>query len=355
MSSTSLPLRNDQNVSRNVVIDCETTKFETLTRHEKVSCILRPPFMADKGLIQPHEIVHPAAVRRGYSLARPESHMVQFLSDELRTPKLDAIYSWLWLAGLPVASRSLQRQCMTNRNIFLTERPDEHLVWWHDQIFLKPLPEYLLCHDFWMVHLCKDEALHRSACGLLLSYAWLVQRKSDFELAKRSFLVPEELKWGGWVEFMKSFLSYIDLDTLEQVDRRYQYGELRLVRLNLLTRIKAMSMRSKEQFMYGFMSTSTWYTAFLQKNFAWLAVVFIYATLLLSTLQVGLATSALQESRAFQNMSRGLTLASLTGGFVAVVAVFLLIWYLFGYHLITTALFLRKVRKSRETKGIKNV
>ncbi|KAF1828986.1 hypothetical protein BDW02DRAFT_191325 [Decorospora gaudefroyi] len=332
MSSTSLPLRNDQNVS----------------------CILQPPFMADKGLILAHEIVHPAAVRRDYSLARPESDMVQFLSDELRTPKLDTIYSWLWLAGLPIASRSLQRQCMMNRDIFLTERPDEHLVWWHDQIFLKPLPDYLLCHDFWTVHLCKDEALHRSACGLLLSYAWIVQHKSDFELAKTSFLVPKELNWAAWVEFMKSFLSYVDLDTLEQVDRRYQYGELRLVRLNLLTRIMAMSIRSKEQFMYGFMSTSTWYTAFLQNNFAWLAVVFIYVTLLLSTLQVGLATTTLQESPAFQNMSRGLTLVSLTGGFVSVVAVFLLIWYLFCYHLITTALFLRKVRKSRKTKGIKN-
>jgi hypothetical protein len=354
MSSSSFPIRNNQNVSRKCIIQPKASRFETLTRHQKALCILQPPFTADRSLIQQHEIVHPAAIRRGYSLFRPEFHMVQFLSDELRTPKLDVIHSWLWLAGLPVASRSLQRQCITNRNIFLTERPDEHLVWWHDQIFLKPLPEYLLCYDFWTVHLCKDEALHRSACGLLLSYAWLVQHKSDFELAKKSFLVPEDIQWRAWVEFMKSFLSYVDLDTLEQVDRRYQYGELRLVRLNLLTRIRAISMRSKDRFMYGFMRTSTWYTAFLQTKFAWLAAVFIYATLLLSTLQVGLATSALQESRAFQNMSHGLTLVSLTGGFVVVVAVFLLVWYLFWYHLITTLLFLRKVQKSREAKGTKN-
>jgi hypothetical protein len=310
--------------------------------------------MADRGLIQPHHIVHPAAVRRGYSLARPESDMAQFLSDELRTPKLDAIYSWLWLAGLPVASRSLQRQCMTNRNIFLTERPDEHLVWWHDRIFLKPLPEYLLCYDFWIMNLCKEEALHHSACGLLLSYAWLVQHRCDFELAKKSFLIPDNVEWKTWVEFMRSFLAYVDLDTLEQVDRRYQFGELRLTRLNLLTRIKALSMQSNKTSVYGFMSTSTWYTAFLQRNFAWLIAVFIYTTLLLSTLQVGLATSALQESRPFQNMSHGLTLASLTGSFMAVVAVFLLISYLFWYHLITTMLFQRKVRKLRETKGTKD-
>lgn len=354
MSSTSHLIQNMQNVRKYILINRKTREFEILTLHKKASCTLKPPFMADKGLIQPHRIVHPAAVRRGYSLARPESDMAQFLSDELRTPKLDAIYSWLWLAGLPVASRSLQRQCMTNRNIFLTERPDEHLVWWHDQIFLKPLPDYLLCHDFWIVNLCKEEALHRNACGLLLSYTWLVQHRSDFELAKKLFLIPDDLEWKAWVELMNSFLSYVDLDTLEQVDRRYQYGELRLSRLNLLTRIKALSMRSKERFINGFMSTSTWYTAFLQRNFAWLAAVFIYATLLLSTLQVGLATSALKESRPFQSMSHGLTLASLTGSFTAVVTVFLLVGYLFWYHLITTMLFLRKVRKSREIKGIKN-
>ncbi|ORX97679.1 hypothetical protein BCR34DRAFT_496675 [Clohesyomyces aquaticus] len=327
---------------------------EWLALQDKASCTLRPPFITDKGLIHAHCIVHPAAVRRGYSLARPESDIAQFLSDELRTPKLDAIHSWLWLAGLPVAARSLQRQCLTNRNIFLTERPDEHIVWWHDRVFLKPLPDYLLCHDFWVTNLCQDEALHHSACGLLLSYAWLVQYRCDFELAESLKLIPDGLEWKAWVEFMKSFLSYIDLDTLEQVDRRYQYGELRLSRLNLLTRMKALSIRSEGSFIYGFMSTSTWYTAFLQRNFAWLAAVFIYITVLLSTLQVGLATSALQKSRPFQTMSHGLTLASLTGSFMAAVAVFLLVGFLFWYHLMTTMLFHRKVRKSRGNKGAKN-
>ena len=260
------------------------------------------------------------------------------------------LYSWLWVAGLPVPARSLQRQRMMNRNIYLTERPDEHIVWYHDRLFLKPLPHYLLCYDFWVSHLCANASIHRSACGLLLSYAWLVEYRSDFELAKQSSLLPDSVEWKPWVDFIKDFLSHLNLDTLEQVDRRYHYGELRLSRLNLLTRYLIPSLWSKKNFFFGFTSTSTWYTAFFQQKFAWIAAAFVYVSLLLSALQVGLATQTLQRSRAFQNMSYGLTLASVVGVFAGVAVLLFVLALLFGYHLMSTISFARRVRKIRESK-----
>lgn len=294
----------------------------------------------------------PAVVRRNHTLLEPESNLTEFLELDLQTPKLDALHSQLWLAGLPTPARPLLRQRLMNRKISLTERPDEHLVWHDGQIFLKPLPDYLLCHSFWADHICRarDPKTYASAVGLLLSYAWLVQHRSDFAIAKETLLLPDGFDYAAWTNFLGDVVSRIDIDTMAQVDRRYRYGELRLSRLNTLTRLRALL--SARDFIQGHINFSTRYTAFFESKFGWLLAAFAFFSVILSALQVGLGTGVLSESAAFQKFSYGITLAVLTVALSSILWIGLVWFILLPYHVISTRHFVRRIEKTREDAGL---
>lgn len=294
----------------------------------------------------------PAVIRRGHTLLETESNLTEFLHLELQTPKLDALHSKLWLAGLPTPARPLLRQRLMNRKISLTERPDEHLVWHDGQIFLKPLPDYLLCHSFWEDHIChsRNSKTYASAVGLLLSYAWLVQYQSDFAISKETTLLPDGFDYPAWAAFIRDFVSSIDFNTLAQVDRRYRYGELRLSRLNTLTRLRALS--SGRDFIQGHTNFSTRYTAFFESKFGWLLAAFAFFSVILSALQVGLGTGFLGDSVAFQRLSYGITLASLTIALSSILWIALVWFILLPYHVTSTRHFVRKIEQTREAVGL---
>lgn len=270
-----------------------------------------------------------------------------YLSADLHTPRLGKVHRYLWLAGLPRFARPLHRQQLLLRTIYVTESPDEHLVWHEKSIFIKPLPTYLLHYDFWRNELCNDDALHKSACGLLLSYAWLVCSKSDLRLAVEIGLLPSEIDWDSWTSFMVEFLDRVDARRLCQVDSRYHYGELRLTRLNSLYRYGAAGF-SLHNATHGFMSASTRYTTFFERNFSWLLVVFIYLTVVLSAMQVASATNRFGDDIHFQKFSYGVALFSIA--FVlGAAAIMLLVWStLFWYHLLSTMQYCKMAEKKRE-------
>ena len=116
---------------------------------------------------------------------------------------------------------------------------DLHLLHYADTILLKPLPAYILSKEVWDQILCKDAELHKNACGLLLSYIWLIRSPLDFKLAieKDSQLLPAQLSWATWKRIVDESLQYIDPDTLHQCNKRYQFGELRLGRINTIYRM----------------------------------------------------------------------------------------------------------------------
>ncbi|KAJ4313193.1 hypothetical protein N0V94_007076 [Neodidymelliopsis sp. IMI 364377] len=87
-----------------------------------------------------------------------------------------------------------------------------HLVWFEAQLFVKPLPDYLLDYDHWSKHLCSDEELYH--------------HKIDLKIAQEMGLVSADIQWPAWVEFLETFLDNINLITLEDVSTRYKYGEL---------------------------------------------------------------------------------------------------------------------------------
>lgn len=292
----------------------------------------------------------PASFWHGDTLLDPRATPNLFLENDLRTKKLGAIHGRLWLTGLNRQARPLHRQKLLGRTIHLTELPDEHLVWHKNDIFIKPLPPYILDHSFWEAHLCADKDLYGSATGLLLSYVWLVASGPDFAIAIEERIFPPAITWEAWRNIVSDLLQNMATLT-SQVDRRYHYGELRLSRLNTLYRFN-ISTFSLRNLVHGFMATPTWYTQFFEKNFSWILAAFIYITVILSAMQVGLATSHLQDNTQFQNLSYGIAVAAIVV-VVFVILTIIFVWLvLFLFHICSTIRHSKKaVVKRRSTEG----
>ncbi|KAJ5480915.1 hypothetical protein N7539_006809 [Penicillium diatomitis] len=310
--------------------------------------LFSPPFQKSHELQHRWPIFAPVY---GSQDSDSQSIVSDTLQLELNTPAIDTIYQHLWLAGLPKAARPLHRQILLGRTIVITENPNEHLVWVATRIFIKPLPECILSHDFWTTEgavLLQHQSLHRSACGLLLSYCWLIRAKSDLGIAQNKGLVPKSITWEEWARFATDIVTNVELDSLDAVSKRYHFGELRLTRLNLIYRV--LNIFSARVNRRVFMSEPLWTKAFLERNFAWIFSVFAFVSIVAGSMQVGLGTDLLHGDVSFQRASVVFTAGSL----LAVVLIILLvgaIWVgLAAYHIIRAKENLKIVRK-RRTEG----
>ncbi|KAI0972062.1 hypothetical protein F4678DRAFT_431021 [Xylaria arbuscula] len=265
----------------------------------------------------------PVSVLARNETIRPTEDMSSFLRLDLETSMIDRIYEYLWFArgGSPHA-RSLHRYGVSRRQIVITEIPSEHLVTDYSVIFIKPLPSYLLLHEFWADHL-SHPALHSPACGFLFSYTWLIQYRSDFDIAKEYRLLPETVTWNAWKCFATSFL---DASNTHTISKRYRYGELRMGRLNYLYKLIPSLWLDGNPFR-GFMPTSMWNGSFVERNTARLLGLFVFFSLILSAMQVGLATSHLQDDVNFVRAAYGFAIASLFVVLLSAgISLILLIW-----------------------------
>jgi uncharacterized membrane protein YidH (DUF202 family) len=167
--------------------------------------------------------------------------VLDFLEKEYCSPDLDRMADRLWwMSKCDSANISpLHRQLVKRRSIVVTEDPKLHLVWIQDRIFVKPLPRYLTSHTFWRdffghdIHVATRNQHHRirkAALGYLRTYLYLVRSESDFYIAQEPglHLVPAGITWEQFCTFAANLASISDRD----VSTRYNYGEIRLTRLN---------------------------------------------------------------------------------------------------------------------------
>lgn len=224
-----------------------------------------------------------------------------YVKDDLDVTRLNEIHDWLWLAGLPMPARPLNYQRVRSRRIVVCEQTDLHLVWAPGYIFLKPLPGYLLDASFWRDHIMQDEQhLYPLALGFLRSYIALIQYPSDFAIAKDQGLLPAEtLNWDLWVEIVTNILR----QERPTVNKRYVYGELRLSRLN-----KISWARGK---LRGYHLPYQTYGEAFHANTTAIAGAVVYMVLVLTAMQVGLATRHLSESAAFHDASYVITMLTI--------------------------------------------
>ncbi|KAK1489394.1 hypothetical protein CCUS01_03441 [Colletotrichum cuscutae] len=237
-------------------------------------------------------------------LAPATPHNSAFLEKELGLGRLVQLNPRLWFAGRPTPARPLHYQRMLGREIVVAEQMDLHLVWTTGLIHIKPIPRFLLEPNFWIHCLscqghrcsrttltpCDRQRLWRCALGFLFSYAALICHESDFFLAKDNRLIPKEVEWDDWREFA----TELSTQTIYgRIDERFYYGELRLSRLNKLQYLASFS---------SYMPPWNRYGDFFHDQFAWLASTTVYIAMVLTAMQVGLATTHLADNTAFQNL-----------------------------------------------------
>lgn len=276
-----------------------------------------------------------------------EDSVQRYLSWELKVPRLNEIHDHLWLAGRPTSARPLHRQAMLGRTIVITEQVDLHMVRQESRMFLKPMPDYLLSCEFWKSHICKDGDLYESACGFLLSYVWLVTSQSDLKMAQKEDLLSSSITWPGWRSFIKSLLLSINIESPKGVNKRYHYGELRLSRLNWIYRLFSRNT-TLTTVVRGYMYGYNQYSDILRRNFAWVLVVFVYLTIVVTAMQLGLATDRLRESAAFQNASYGITVFSIVSPLIIIVIIVVNLLGLSVFNITATISFKSETDRARE-------
>lgn len=274
---------------------------------------------------------------------RTKHDLESYYIAELRTERLDAIKTYLWLAGLSRCARPLHRQQLLGRKILITEDPNEHLVWHEARIFVKPLPVFMFDLDCWAQRFCTTKEVHGSACGFMLSYAWLVRHPSDLRIAHETGLLPEAIDWATWTDFIDDFLAHVDLDGLSGISPRFQYGELRLSRLNKIYRLTRWRW---DDIVQGYMTASTWYQDFFVRNFSWLIALFAFMSVVLSAMQVLVGIS--RGGQAFEDASYGFSVTSLVLAAVSALAVTFCWIALFVLHVVRAWVNDRRVMNQRQ-------
>ncbi|KAI4210163.1 MAG: hypothetical protein LQ351_006995 [Letrouitia transgressa] len=236
--------------------------------------------------------------------------LLSYVSQDLQTAELDSFAPYLWLLSTPsyINISPLHHQLVKGRTIVLTEDPQLHLLWIWDRIFVKPVPEYLLSHAFWECCFGGNgdtkapwspearEKVFKAACGFLRSWALLIRYKSDFAIAMKDgeggSLLPRSdssdgeksggtrITYEAFCEFIAPFADMVD----DQVSPRYRYGEIRLSRLKIWSKIFMRSFHF-EQF-YGH------YGTYFGRFYGPLLFLFGVLSVVLSAMQVELGVSA---------------------------------------------------------------
>jgi len=167
-------------------------------------------------------------------------------------------------------------------------------LWAEGIVYLKPLPSYLTSYAFWE-HLYEDvndqaeaeerERLKATALGFGRTYARLIQRRSDFNLACRSDLLPSE---GVSFEAFVAFISAFDAVTDKAVSSRWRLGLLQLDALNFHS---AIHLRRWHLNRY-----ESRYTAYFQRFFPVVLFIFALFSVALSAMQVMLGARQLWDT-----------------------------------------------------------
>lgn len=243
--------------------------------------------------------------------------------NEFRTEYLDRFSPHLWLVATQSHSHisSLTHQLVRRRNIIISEDTRLHLLWYHDCIYLKPLPPYLLSHAFWAYLLhpsspipspARDHIL-LAARGYLRTWCYLITHKSDFELAVTLHLLPQTpaLTFGA---LMRLLARVGDNVSAADVSPRYAFGELRVSRINFWSQVML------KRFYYH--KSGGQYSAYFSRYFATILFLFAFFSTALSAMQVALAALATGNAPVGQFGGNWEAVVVVSGWFSVVVLMF---------------------------------
>lgn len=250
----------------------------------------------------------------------PAADVPAFLQSELSLGGLPGLLKHLWFAGAARPAIPLHSHVARGREITVLDQMDRHLLTDDSEgrLFVKPVPCFLLSPTFCQENLqcpagcpCPDplaantcRGVPRSvALGFLYTYACLISSETDFHLANEKRLLPrndhndEPMSWAAWKALARELLHTHAHDP-SVFHPRFHRAELRLSRLNTISRLLTSRPYARSHYSYG---------GFFRHNLAWTAAATVFVALVLAAMQVGLATDRLQEDPAFQRASYGFT------------------------------------------------
>jgi len=250
----------------------------------------------------------------------PLHHAGKYLQDELGTPELDRVYLHLWLAGLRKENiKALHHQRVLRRDIVLSERM--HLISRDNIIYIKPIPPCLLHSDFFQTYVCGKRNCEDLAFGFLSSYLFLITHESDLRIANELHLFPKDIEWPDWLTFHQHLTAKVRVEStpyLRTFNNRYDFGELRLGRLNLILMLSKARLR-------GYMRLETTYTEYFQSFWSVVTLlVFAFSTTALSAFQVVMMGPETPPAVVFVGFWFAITILVLLGA----VIFFPLLWFL---------------------------
>lgn len=272
---------------------------------------------------------------------------IAYMLEDLSQKKINNIHKHLWWVGRQGNIRPLHHQKAMFREIVITERCHLHMVWFENVIFLKPLPEYLLDRAWFENKICPKSELYELACGFLYSYSRLIVHRSDHHIAIEEGLLPDYMDWVRWCRFSKEIREGVDFC---MVNKRYRYGELRLKRLNHVYRFCKFQVR-------GFYSLDRGYNSFFRRNFGWMVGLFAFLTIILTGMQVVLATGQGQAAGhgLFEEVSYVFGVVSIIIPVVGTGTALALFFVLFWWNFVKTLLHRKKIQNKRREKEDKLV
>jgi hypothetical protein len=221
----------------------------------------------------------------GYPRVPPNSDALvrRCLHDEMATPLLNRMLPYLWLVASPSSAHisPLTEQLVRGRDIVVSQNPQLHLVWASSRVWIKPIPEFLLSHDFWAVHLADDadeeiDTARRACLGFMRTYYHLIKHRSDFRIARQHELIPDGVDFASLITFLTPFGRDVHDNA---VSPRYRYGQLRLTRLN------AWAPLSLHRWHFHKMRWQ--YADVFSQFYAPVLLVFGFLSIILAAMQVG--------------------------------------------------------------------
>jgi hypothetical protein len=223
------------------------------------------------------------------------SQLLSYCLDDLDTAKLNQLGEKLWWTGPSPDIVSLSQHLVLDRRIQVTEDPSLHCLWTDGIIYLKPLPSYLASHAFWeylndipsdQASLEKLERLRATSLGYLRTYARLIQRRSDFNLARRNDLLSScsSVTFEDFIAFISCFDSVPD----KVVSARWRFGLLQLDALNFHS-----ALHLRRWHLNRFESR---YAAYFQRFFPVVLFLFALFSVALSAMQVILGARQLWDT-----------------------------------------------------------
>ena len=229
--------------------------------------VFHPPFEHDTQLFQDQDlrVMKPSAI-----FAECE-RLLKSLCDA----DLDRMHTSLWYAGRRGNISPLHHQRVLRREVILTERARLHLVWFEKTVYVQRLADELLNWRYFAEVVCSNVQTYQAATGFLLSYAYLVQDPSDLQIAKSTGLISTNVTWRAWQDFRSNILHHVSHRTVHD---RFEYGELRLGRLNQIYRLRLFGLT--------YFNVHRDYSSYFGDNYMTLVALFALVSVALSAMQV---------------------------------------------------------------------